>query len=214
MWKKLLKIMVIVAVMMAAYPGAFYLYWLWRAISEDPMILIREEEGMKLLSTEELMRKMHSVDPFSPYPSMAISILGERKAEEAVPALIKKLSSRDRGTRQTAITALGEIGDRKAIPDLMKIVTTRSENDYEYRLVLESLAKMKSEEAYPYVVYLAKKKNPISIALLREYADPKTISMIEDMGAKFSGNDILDEVYRPRIDEAIAHIKKVNNIGD
>ena len=65
--------------------------------------------------------------------TVAAGVLGEMKATDAVPALIKAvekplpIKSRANSTRIAALRALVKIGDKRAVPTLMKILTTSAD---------------------------------------------------------------------------------------
>lgn len=210
--KKLVNIIIIICICLIVYPGSFYSYWFLRSIV-DPMGAIKIENQMRELSSDVLIKKMNSIDPFSPYPNMSMSILGDRQERKAAPYLIKKLSYWNKYQRYAAIRALGEIGDESAIPALINIVTKREyKKDYEYELALEALSEMKSKEAFPYVIKLAKEHNGASIYMLKEYAQPETLPLLEAMRKDKTGEPTVDELHQNAINEAIAYIKKVNNL--
>jgi len=54
--------------------------------------------------------------------SVAARFLGDAKARQAVPFLLRKLSSKDRGLWAEAAVSLGKLGDGRAVPHLKRVV--------------------------------------------------------------------------------------------
>lgn len=210
--KLIIKAALIISVALIIYPGAFYVYWFWAGIF-DPGGAIRIERKMELMTTDVLIKKMYSIDPFSPYPDMAMSILGKKKEKAAIPHLVRKLRSWNGFTREDAIRALAEIGDKGTIPLLLDLVKSKTEKDYEYKLALEALAGMGSEEAFPYIIQLAKGHDGASISMLKAYGRQDTIPLLEAMREDMTGEKTTDSLRKKSIDEAIEHIKLQQSLG-
>jgi HEAT repeat protein len=68
---------------------------------------------------EALLRSLRRWAPWR--RALAIRTLGLTGAEEAVPALIERLSDRSRHVREAAVRALGRIGDTRALPALARL---------------------------------------------------------------------------------------------
>ncbi|NQT33019.1 MAG: HEAT repeat domain-containing protein [Candidatus Omnitrophica bacterium] len=135
----------LLVILVVSIPATLYSYWFWKS-RIDPSLLIDADGIYRELSSEELIRKTGSVDPFNPYPSVAIDILGSRKDMGAVPRLIEILNSWNPRRRRTAIRVLGKIGDKKAIGPLLKITKEYNADSMDYKLAVRSLEKLGYEK--------------------------------------------------------------------
>jgi hypothetical protein len=83
----------------------------------------------------------------------AIQIAAERRAADAVPALVKLLKSDDHTLRDAAIGALGQIGDARAVKPLTEAARFRDLVDLPK--VLDALALIGGDEARAYLEFVA-----------------------------------------------------------
>ena len=84
------------------------MYWSARAFM-NPLGIIDVRNEMEKMSTDELIQKVHSYDPFSTIPSVAMQTLSKRKDKKAVPILQRMTKSIHPDRRKEAIWALKEI---------------------------------------------------------------------------------------------------------
>ncbi|MBU0633519.1 MAG: HEAT repeat domain-containing protein [Candidatus Omnitrophica bacterium] len=152
--KRLLIGIIILLLIYGIYLAGSCIFWYFAAWS-GPEQKRAFKDSLRSLSSQQLIGKVHGLDPFTPVPSIAIEILAERKEKKAVPRLIKKLKSTNPDLKKFSIVALGKIGDPQAIEPLEKIVN-ETQVDIEYNgmdipyniLALKALASMKYEPAY------------------------------------------------------------------
>jgi HEAT repeat protein len=90
---------------------------------------LREVSPEERKQTLEWLREVGAVDTllrsvrrWAPWRrALAIRVLGLAGAEEAVPALIERLSDRSRYVREAAARALGRVGDPRGLPPLAQL---------------------------------------------------------------------------------------------
>jgi len=195
----------------ATYQGGCYAYWLLRAIS-TPSHHSKMVDSVKILPSQKVIKKLYSLDYFSPYPQIAIQILAERREKEAVPGLIKLLKSRNGHIRRDAILALGLINDKRAIEPLMQIVK-QGEKHSEYRWAMISLSRMRHEEVFHIVVDIANKpypKNCAAIGMLKDYGKEESINLLLKIKDTIKEGSPNYRSYKASINDAITAIRDLN----
>ncbi|MGB2630177.1 MAG: HEAT repeat domain-containing protein [Candidatus Omnitrophota bacterium] len=205
--KVLIKLVLALVIVLILYEAGCYGYW-WLRAWEGPDSVSKLEVDLRKEPSEILIKRLYNIDIFSPYPQMAMQILAERKEKKAVPELIKFTKSWNRYYRRTAIWSLGIINDPRAIRPLMEIVS-KGESHSNYKDALMALSRMKYEGAFPYVKELAEREDATangSIAMLREFAKPECIPLLENMRKKIKKNTPLAKFDKSRIDDAIKYI--------
>lgn len=211
MKKKIIIIVISILLLITLYPAASYVYWFGRAIV-DPMGALRIQEQFEKLPSEELLRKLHSIDPLSPYPGIAIDVLTKRKENKAIPYLIQLTKSKNQTRRAHAIRSLGEIGDKQAIPALFEILKTGEKTSQrDFRNALYALSRLGYEPVRPYVLKMLRAPDALnngSLAMLRYIGKKEDLPILEDMFNKISTNDINARSYRGDIKEAIKAIQE------
>ena len=188
-----------------------YGYW-WIRAWGGPDQYAELMDRVRKLPTDAVVKKLHSFQMGNPYPSMALKILVERKDKKAVPVLIKQLYSSNKSVRNDAIWALGVINDTRAVPYLMDIVRHGAKGT-NYINALTALSKMHIEDAFPYVVELAKQdtaKSNGSIVMLREFGKAEGIPLLEAIKLKIKDTDPLASFDKSQIDKAIEHIENLH----
>lgn len=209
--KKILLLFGIVFLLWVFYQGGCYAYWWLRAWS-GPSQYSKMVNSIKVLPTHEIIKKLHSLDYFSPYPQIAIQILAEHREKEAVPELIKLLNSRNEHIKRDAIWALGLIGDERAIKPLMEVVK-RGEKYPEYQWALSSLAKMKYGGAFSYVVEIVNKpypKNCVAISMLKDYGKEESVNLLLKIKDTVKDGSPNYRSYKASINDAITAIRDRN----
>lgn len=83
----------------------------------------------------------------------AMTLAAERRAPEAVPALMRRLKSDDHAVRDRAIGTLAAIGDRRAVHPLTDVAKFYDTNDLPK--VLDALATIGGPEARAYLEFVA-----------------------------------------------------------
>ncbi|MBU0633517.1 MAG: HEAT repeat domain-containing protein [Candidatus Omnitrophica bacterium] len=147
----------------------------------------------------------------SPYPSIAINILGKRKEKKVTPILIKILNSNREDLKKDIFLALSNINDPRAIEPLMGIVR-QGENHRYYLDALMTLATMKYEGALEYVLERAKRADAYengSIGMLKDFGKPEYIPLLIEIKNKIPDDYYFAKFDRGRIDDAIAHLKSL-----
>lgn len=115
----------------------------------------------------------------------AMRIAAERRAPEAVPALIKRLKGEDPALRDRAIGALGEIGDARAVRPLTEVAKFYDVNDLPK--VLDALATIGGPEARSYLEFVSSgHENPEMRELAKQalaHLDRREAERRRDLGA-------------------------------
>ena len=211
MTKKILIGLLVVVLLAALFPVASYIYWLGRAYL-DPMGALRIQEQFEKLPSEELLRKLHSIDPISPYPSIAIDVLTKRKEPMAVPVFIELTKSRNKMLRSHVIRSLCEIGDKRAIPRLLEIVEAGEiKPPSDSHDALYSLCLLGYEPVRPYVLKMLRSPDALnngSLTMLRNIGKKEDIPTLGEMLNKVSPNDINARSHKGDIRAAIKAIEE------
>lgn len=190
--------------------GASYCYWglmAWQGL--DYSTKVRSE--FRSLPSNTLLKKTWSLDPFNPFPKMALYELTKRQDKRVIPILINSLSSGKDDVRYVAITCLGEFYDQRTIDALMNIVE-KGENHRDYIRALISLSKLKHYPAFPYVEKLAKKneQTPGLINMLEDFGRPEGIPLLLEMRNKIKDDGSIGmRIDIESYDEAIAHLESI-----
>lgn len=142
MKKKIFEIIIWILLIPAVYLGGSIFYWFIIRGAMEPDRAIRIGTELRELSSQELAKKLYTIDPISPYPGKAIYILGERKYEKVVPDLIKITYSINPDKRKLAISALGKIGDKKAIPRLVEMYNNPKTSERDKKYITKSLGRL------------------------------------------------------------------------
>ena len=160
--------------------------WWILAFGSSPQIVEDMKSSLNKLPSDVLISKLASYNrPYSffyrsPYPYLSLRILIDRKEQSAVPVLISFLKMQNKDRRQTAIWALGVFNDERAVEPLMEIVKKGEENP-DYDTALMALARMKYQDAFPYVLKIAKKdfpKNCAAANLLQAYGNTDCVPIL------------------------------------
>lgn len=209
--KKLTIAVVAVLLLIILYPGLCYVYWGVRAFF-DPLGAVRIQDEYRRLSSEVLIKKLHSIDPVSLYPTVAMEVLAERKEKKAVPELIKFTKSWNPDRRYQSIRALGLIGDPRAVEPLLEIVREDEiKGNRYYRSALLSLCQIGYEPIRPIILEQLKQPDGTSngATTMMEYVGKKEdISLLEKMLDEINGDDISSRLDRKGIKKAIEAIKQ------
>lgn len=206
--KKCLLLVGTIILIWATYQGGCYAYWLLRAIS-TPSYHSKMVDNVKILPSQKVIKKLHSLDYFSPYPQIAIQILAERREKEAVPELIELLRSRNGHIRRDAILALGLIDDKRAIEPLMQIVK-QGEKHLEYRWAMISLSRMRYEGVFHIVAEIANKpypKNCSAIGMLKDYGTKESLALLLKIKGTVIDGSPNSRSYLTSINDAIKNIE-------
>lgn len=191
------------------YFWSFYFAHLMVAFGGSPMSETRALDKYRKLPSEVIIRELRfHADPFYD-PYHAFMVLGERKEKTAVPEIARFLRSRRSYYRQEATYALAEIDDPRAIGPLMEIVK-KGQKHPSYFDALWALSRMKSEEAYPYVIEYAKAENASrngSVAMLEKYGKTEDIPILLGIKEGIKDSDPWARHSRDEIGKAIEHIK-------
>lgn len=139
--KRIIIFCLIVIFLICSLPATFYCYWILKGVF-DPSATIDARGVYIKLPSEKLVRKMDSIDPFNPYPNVAMEILAQREDIKAVPKLIQLLNSGNSYRRRGAIRALGKISDERAINPLEQMLKKTDPNSEEHKLILRSLERI------------------------------------------------------------------------
>jgi len=206
--KIIIRCIVVIICTWCIYQGACYIHWFLMAWSgpgpRDKIVAALEE-----MPTQQVIKKLHSVDIFSPYPQTAISVLADRKDKSAVPSLIRLLKVWNPHIRRDAIWALGVIDDSRAIEPLMDIVKSGEKNS-DYVNALSALSKMRYEGAYNYVVERAKEPDAYrngSVEMLKNYGKPESIALLLEIKNNIKDSDPMAKAGRIEIDKVISYIE-------
>lgn len=206
-----LKWFIIAIIMIALYPMGCYLYWSILAFGSSPQIVSQMEDSLKKLPSSVLIKKLNSIDFFSPYPTFAMNILAERKDKDATPALIKLLKSHNKAKRNMATWALSQINDERASEPLMNIVR-EGEMHPDYHEALLALSVMKYGSAFPYVLKEANKPDAYrngSVAMLEAFGKPECVPILIDIKNRIKDSDPMPKFGRSLTDDAIKHIESL-----
>lgn len=167
-------------------------------------------------STNFLIAKLNHPSLF--YSSIASSVLARRKDLTKENKLINIVKSNFIIFPHTKSGALGVLyaWDEQTAVNLSMEILRSSKNHPLYDDALLHLARRRYEPAYPYVLDLAKDPDPMSTAAvkyLEDYAKPEAIPILEKMLTKVRTQDeLVAQIDRRRILEAIESIKKQNNL--
>jgi hypothetical protein len=201
--------------LIGSYLGFCLMYWSVRAFF-DPLGSLKISEQFNKLSTSQLLSRLHSIDPISIYPQIAMEVLAERKDRAAVPALIRCTKSWNPDIRYQAIRALGNIGDIRAAEPLMEILRERKQKrDLSYGGALFSLAQIGYEPIRPIAIELLIKPDGArnGATSLMEYIGKKEdLPILEAMSLKIINNDVNSRLDRSGIQKAITAIKRREGI--
>ena len=205
-------ILIIIAIFGACilYPFLSFSYWCVRGIFE-PMGALRIQRQYETLPSEQLIKKLHSIDPISPYRRIAMTVLTKRKATEAVPDLIKLTKSLNPYTKAHAIRSLGEIGDKRAIPRLLEILKKGKDKNGNYRNALYSLSRISYEPIRPIALELLKRPDGLrngAVGMLEYVGKKGDLPLLQKMHDNVQGNDVNSRLDRKGLKKAIEAIKK------
>jgi len=197
------------------YPGFCWLHWTLK-VFYDPLAINIIDKEFRQISSEELIKKLHTIDPISPYPGEAMQILAERREKKAVTELMKFLKSWHPDRRYRAIGALGLIGDDRAVEPLLKIVNDGEVkgNKY-YRSALLSLCEIGYKPMHSIVVERLQRIDGArngSTRMMKYIGKREDLPILEDMLEKIQGNDAVSRIDRGGIKDAINAIKQRENI--
>lgn len=220
-YSRLLLIACLVVAIIGLMPLLYQSLWTVLAIGSGPKMINDIHKTYEKASTEKLIdmiktfKNPYSFYYYSPYPSIALEVLAERKERLAVPVLINLLEIRDSNRKKAVIRALGIIGDPAAIEPLVRLVNAGS-IDYNpnnlntpYNIeALEALARMKYDGIYNQAVEIATHKNDpndfrsYGITMLEYLGKPESIPILEQIATSDSKPYIRDKAKM-----AIEHIE-------
>ncbi|MDP8258929.1 MAG: HEAT repeat domain-containing protein [Candidatus Aadella gelida] len=209
MLKKTKKILLLLCGCIFLYYAISFGYWYLLAWS-GPKPYYAKINRIKNMSTKDVTKLLHNFDPLSPYPGLAVKVLAERGDKEAVPALIKLLSSWNKYIRRDAIWALGIIGDNRAVEPLMNIVK-KGEKHPDFRPALVALSDMKYDGVFSYIVEIAKKEYPENcgaIGLLKEFNKPESIPLLLEIKSTIKDGIPNAKFYKSSIDDAVEYLEQ------
>ena len=155
------------------------------------------------------------------YSSVASSILARRsrdfQQEYKLVNIVKSNFIIFPHVKSAALGVLFAWNEPAAMSLSMEILRSGKKHPL-YKDALLHLSRRKYEPAYPYVLDLAKSPDPMATAAvkyLEDYAKPEAIPILEEMLAKVRTQDeLVAQIDRRRILEAIESIKKQNNLSD
>jgi len=208
------KIFIVVGLLLLVsllFPLMSYSYWYIRVIFGDPMWMVKVDDQYRKLPTQEVVKKLYSIDPFSPYSFSAITVLTERKAPEAVPHLIKITKSIKPSLRSLAIRSLGEIGDKRAIPRLLEIIEKgEDKNERDYHNALYALSLLEYEPIRPLVLERLKRPDGLSngaTTMMKYIGKEEDLPLLQELYENVKGDDTNARIDRGGLRDAIDAIK-------
>ncbi len=122
-------------------------------------VAVRDIGRMRQPSSLKVLTEALGNDSDFGVRAMAAEALGNMRSKEAVPALVKALSDKNRNVRSAAIVAFGYIRSRKSVKPLAEFLN--NEKDLGLRIsALNVLGVIGSEEAAPVLMEILGGKNP------------------------------------------------------
>jgi len=150
----------------------------------------------------------------------AAHLLGERRYEEAVEALIQSLEDEEQIVRSNAIWALGNIGNSKATEPLLKLLS--NPNYTEKGFIPSALVKIEGNKAIDPLINVLKGENldlrrsaSIALSTIKGiYLIERLVEVLqeeEDVDIKWRVALILGKIRDPRVIEPLINLLKDKN---
>jgi hypothetical protein len=120
-------------------------------LAEDTTALVVKQERLRTGPVAELQRAL--ADPDADVRRQAVRAAAQRRAREAVPALINLLDDSEADLHDMALGALADIADPNAVKPLTSRV--KFQDTEELRKILDPVAAMGGEEARAFLEFVA-----------------------------------------------------------